>query len=282
METLLIETAPGVITQTFFHKGGDKLIVWHHGMPSPRPLSPEMADVFHSHGFSVAAPVRQGYGQSSVVGPRSIAEDALVTKAVVEHLGFAEFITTGFSAGGPRVLADLALLDNASQGIDFAGLVPANLPDFNPWAKTPADELEFFEVIRKFEPDLIEKFTEWMSDYLSKDPMAEYANADEGTKAWMDSPDAQFRFAQKGIAFETGAHGWMLDEYSVQVDYGFDIASINKPLQIISGDADTRVDVSCSIWLHSKVKNSTLKIVPGFGHSRIFSLEIIDEALKNL
>jgi pimeloyl-ACP methyl ester carboxylesterase len=241
-----------------------------------------MADVFHAHGFSVAIPIRQGYGQSSVVGPRSIAEDALVTKAVVEHLGFAEFITTGFSAGGPRALADLALLDNATQGIDFAGLVPANLPDFNPWAKTPADELEFFEVIRKFEPGLIDKFTEWMSDYLSKDPMAEYANSDEGTKAWMDSPDAQFRFAQKGIAFETGAHGWMLDEYSVQVDYGFDIASINKPLQIISGDADTSVDVSCSIWLHSKVKNSTLKIVPGFGHSRIFSLEIIDEALKNL
>ena len=282
METLLIETASGVINQTFFHKGGDKLIVWHHGMPSPRPLSPEMADVFHAHGFSVAIPIRQGYGQSSVVGPRPIADDAQVTKAVVEHLGFAEFITTGFSAGGPRALADLALLDNATQGIDFAGLVPANLPDFNPWAKTPADELEFFEVIRKFEPGLIDKFTEWMSDYLSKDPMAEYANSDEGTKAWMDSPDAQFRFAQKGIAFETGAHGWMLDEYSVQVDYGFDIASINKPLQIISGDADTSVDVSCSIWLHSKVKNSTLKIVPGFGHSRIFSLEIIDEALKNL
>ncbi|MEI7419782.1 MAG: alpha/beta hydrolase [Actinomycetes bacterium] len=282
METLLIETAPGVITQTFFHKGGDRLIVWHHGMPSPRPLSPEMADVFHAHGYSVAIPIRQGYAKSTVVGPRPIAADAQVTKSVVEHLGFADFITTGFSAGGPRALADLALLDNATQGIDFAGLVPANLPDFNPWAKTPADELEFFEVIRKFEPDLIDKFTEWVSDYLAKDPMADYANADEGTKAWMDSPDAQFRFAQKGIAFETGAHGWMLDEYSVQVDYGFDIASINKPLQIISGDADTSVDVSCSIWLHSKVKNSTLKIVPGFGHSRIFSLEIIDEALKNL
>lgn len=282
METLLIETAPGVITQTFFHKGGDKLIVWHHGMPSPRPMSPQMAAVFHSHGYSVAIPIRQGYAKSTVVGPRAIADDAQVTKAVVEHLGFDEFITTGFSAGGPRALADLALLDNATQGIDFAGLVPANLPDFHPYANSPEDELEFFETIKKFEPDLINQFTEWMPGFMAQDPMAAYANASEEAKAWANSPDAQFRFAQRHIAFETGAQGWMLDEYSVQIDFGFDVSTINMPLQIITGDADTNVDMSCSVWLHSKVKSSTLKIVPGFDHSRIFSLEIIDEALKNL
>ncbi|NCA07754.1 MAG: alpha/beta hydrolase [Micrococcales bacterium] len=282
METLLIETAPGVITQTFLHKGGDKLIVWHHGMPSPRPFSPQMADLFKSHGYSVAIPIRQGYAKSSVVGPRPIAKDALVTKAVVNYLGFDEFITTGFSAGGPRALADLALLDNATQGIDFAGLVPANLTDFNPYANAPEDELEFFEIIRKFEPDLIDKFTEWMPGFMAQDPMAEFADADDETKAWANSPDAQFRFAQGAIAFESGAQGWMLDEYSVQVDFGFDVSTITKPLQIITGDADINVDMSCSVWLHSKVKDSTLKVVPGFGHSRIFSLEIIDQALKNL
>ena len=282
METLLIETAPGVITQTFFHKGGDKLIVWHHGMPSPRPFSPQMADLFKSHGYSVAIPIRQGYAKSSVVGPRPIAKDALVTKAVVNYLGFDEFITTGFSAGGPRALADLALLDNATQGIGFAGLVPVNLTDFNPYANAPEDELEFFEIIRKFEPDLIDKFTEWMPGFMAQDPMAEFANADDETKAWANSPDAKFRFAQRAIAFESGAQGWMLDEYSVQVDFGFDVSTITKPLQIITGDADINVDMSCSVWLHSKVKDSTLKVVPGFGHSRIFSLEIIDQALKNL
>ena len=282
METLLIETATGVITQTFFHKGGDKLIVWHHGMPSPRPMSPQMAEVFHSHGYSVAIPIRQGYAKSTVVGQRPISDDAKVTKAVVEHLGFDEFITTGFSAGGPRALADLALLDNATEGIDFAGLVPANLPDFDPYANSPEDELEFFETIKKFEPDLINQFTEWMPGFMAQDPMAAYANASEEAKAWANSPDAQFRFAQRHIAFETGAYGWMLDEYSVQIDFGFDVSTISKPLQIITGDADTNVDMSCSVWLHSKVKSSTLKIVPGFDHSRIFSLEIIDEALKNL
>jgi pimeloyl-ACP methyl ester carboxylesterase len=282
METLLIETAPGVIAQTYWHQGGDKLIVWHHGMPSPRPLSPAMAELFNSHGYSVAVPIRQGYAKSTVVGRRPVAEDAQVTKAVVAHLGFAEFITTGFSAGGARVLADLALLDNATQGIDFAGLVPADLPEFNPFAKAPEDEVKFFDIIKAFGPELRDKFTQWVPEYMAKDPMVEYANADEGTLAWANSADAQFRFKQRAIAFESGVEGWMLDEYAALVDYGLDVSRITKPLQIIHGDADTEVDVSCSIWLHSKVKSSTLKIVPGFGHSRLFSLEIIEEALKNL
>jgi len=282
METLLIETAPSVITQTYWHPGGDKLIIWHHGMPSPRPLSPQMAELFNSYGYSVAVPIRQGYAASTVVGRRPIAEDALVTKAVVSHLGFDEFITTGFSAGGARALADLATLENVTQGIDFAGLVPATLPEFNPFAKAPEDELEFFDVIREFGPELKNQFTEWAPGFLANDPMAEFANADEETKAWANSPDAQFRFAQRAIAFESGVEGWMLDEYSALVDYGFDVASITKPLQIIHGDADTNVDVSCSQWLHTKVASSTLRIVPGFGHSRLFSLEIIEDALKNL
>ena len=281
METLLIETSPGVITQTYLHRGGDKLIIWHHGMPSPRPFSPQMAELFNSYGYTVAIPLRQGYAKSTAVGRRPIAEDAKVTKAVVTHLGFDEFITTGFSAGGARALADLALLDNVTQGIDFAGLVPST-QEFNPFENAPEDELEFFDLIREFGPELKEQFTQWAPRFLANDPMAEFANADEGTKAWANSPDAQFRFAQRAIAFESGVDGWMLDEYSALVDYGFDVSPITKPLQIIHGDADTNVHLACSVWLHSKVASSTLKIVPDFGHSRIFSLEIIEEALKNL
>lgn len=282
METLLIETAPNVLTQTFWHQGGDKLIVWHHGMPSPRPLSPEMADVFFSYGYSVAVPIRQGYAKSTVVGPRPIAQDSQVTKAVVAHLGFAEFISFGFSAGGARVLADLAELDNVTQGVDFAGLVPPNLTEFNPYSKSPQDELEFFDVIRRFEPDLKSKFEEWAPGFQAQDPAAEYADADEETKAWVSSPDMQFRFAQRGIAFETGVEGWLLDEYSALVDFGFDVTTITKPLQIFHGDTDTNVDISCSRWLHSKIASSTLKTYHGYGHGRIFSLETVEEALKNL
>ena len=282
MEKLLIETAPGVITQTYWHEGGDKLIVWHHGTPAPRPMSPQMLEVFSSNGYSVAAPVRQGYMKSTEVGRRPIADDAAVTKAVVDHLGFSEFRTIGYSGGGPRALADLALLDNCVAGIAFASMVPTNLPDVNPLANAPEDELKVFEEVRRWEDNLEERFLAWEQEFSAQDPRAAYADADEETKAWLDSPDAEFRLAQKDIWSETGVRGWMLDEYSMLVDYGFDIASISKPLQVITGDKDVNVDASCSVWLAEKVSGAVLKVYEGYGHSRIFCIDIIDEALKDL
>ena len=282
MEKVLIETAPDVITQTYWHPGGDKLIIWHHGTPAPRPMSPQMLEVFSSHGYSVAAPVRQGYMQSTEVGRRPIADDAAVTKAVVEHLGFSEFRTIGYSGGGPRALADLALVDNCVSGIAFASMVPTTLPDINPFANAPEDELQVFEEVRRWEENLEERFVAWEKEFSAQDPRAAYADADEETKAWMDSPDAVFRLAQKDIWSESGVRGWMLDEYSMLVDYGFDIGSITKPLQVITGDKDVNVDMSCSVWLAQKVSGSALKVYEGYSHSRIFCIDIIDEALKDL
>ncbi|MFN5558508.1 MAG: hypothetical protein ACK472_03410 [Rhodoluna sp.] len=282
MEKLLIETAPGVITQTYWHEGGDKLIVWHHGTPAPRPMSPQMLEVFSAHGYSVAAPVRQGYMQSTEVSPRPIGDDTKVTQAVVKHLGFSEFRTIGYSGGGPRSLADLALLDNCVSGIAFASMVPTTLADVNPLANAPEDELKVFEEVRRWGDNLEERFLKWQKEFSAQDPLADYKDADEETRAWLDSPDAQFRFTQRDLAFETGVRGWMLDEYSMLVDYGFDITSIKKPLQIITGDKDVNVDMACSVWLSEKVTGSVLKVYEGFGHSRIFNLEVIDSALKDL
>jgi pimeloyl-ACP methyl ester carboxylesterase len=281
METLLIETAPGVITQTYFHRGGDKLIVWHHGIPAPRPMSPQMLEVFSKHGYSVAAPVRQGYQKSTVVGPRPVADDTQVTKAVVEHLGFNEFITIGYSGGGPRAMADLALLDNCLAGIAFATLAPVDAPGFDPFANAPEEDTAMMAELREMKPELREMFEGWQEGFLSQDPMAGFVDADEDTKAWLESADAKFRFAQKELAFESGIDGWMLDERSIVVPYGFDVRSITKPLMLITGDKDVNVDMSCSVWLNENIPSSELRVYQGMGHSRVFALDTIEDALAN-
>ena len=280
MEKILIETAPGVMTQTYFHKGGDKLVVWHHGTPAPRPMSPQMLELFSSFGFSVAAPVRQGYMQSTAVGPRPIADDAKVTKAVVEHLGFDEFRTIGYSGGGPRCLADLALLENCVKGIAFAPMVPTDLPEFDPLKNASEDEKAVLAIVRSWAPDLKERFLKWQEEFMAGDPANDFKDADEDTKKWLETDDAKFRLAQKALAFESGVDGWMLDEYSMLTPYGFDVSTIKKPLLIITGDKDVNVDMSCSVWLNEQVKDSELRVYEGMGHSRVFALDVIETALK--
>lgn len=281
MEILLIETAPGVITQTYFHRGGDKLIVWHHGIPAPRPMSPQMLEVFTKHGYSVAIPVRQGYQKSTVVGPRPVADDVKVTEAVVDYLGFPEFRSIGYSGGGPRAMADVALLDHCNSAIAFATLAPVDAPGFDPFANAPAEDTAMMAELRDMKPELRTMFENWQHDFLAQDPMSFFKDADEDTLAWLESPDAKFRFAQTPLAFESGIYGWMLDERSIVVPYGFDVTSITKPLLLITGDKDVNVDMSCSVWLHENIPGSKLKIYPGFGHSRVFALDTIEEALSS-
>ena len=281
MEILLIETAPGVVNQTYFHRGGDKLIVWHHGIPAPRPMSPQMLEVFSAFGYSVAAPVRQGYQKSTVVGPRPVSDDVEVTKAVVDYLGFKEFKTIGYSGGGPRALADLALADNCLAGIAFATLAPVDAPGFDPFANAPEEDTAMMPELREMKPELRAMFENWREGFLAQDQSAFFKDADEDTRKWLDSPDAQFRFAQQGLAFESGIDGWMLDERSIVVPYGFDVTAITKPLKLITGDKDVNVDMSCSVWLHENIPGSELKIYPGMGHSRVFALDTIEAALTD-
>ena len=281
MRTLMIETSPDVLTQTFFHEGGDKLIVWHHGTPAPRAMSPQMADLFASYGFSVAIPIRQGYINSTAVGRRSVAEDAKVTAKVVDYFGFDEFRTIGYSGGGSRAMADLVLNDKCISGITVAPLTPANVPGFDPFAKADETERAFIAKIQQWAPDLQELLEADAKAMLAEDPLAAFQNADEDTKAWAQTPDAVFRLSQTHLGLATGVTGWMLDEYSLLTDFGFDVKDIKKPLKIITGDKDTLVDMSCSVWLHEQVKDSELIVLEGMGHSRVFAIDVLDEALAD-
>jgi len=277
----MIETSPGVLTETFFHEGGNKLLVWHHGTPAPRPMSPEMADLFASYGFTVAIPVRQGYINSTAVGRRNVAEDAKVTEHIVDYLGFTEFRTIGYSGGGSRALADLALNDKCIKGMTFAPLVPTTLDVFNPFTKASEEDLHFIQKVRDWDQNLEEMFQSEAKKMLAEDPLAGFNDADEDTKAWLKTPDALFRFQQTTLGIETGVMGWMLDEYSLLTDYGFDVSSIRKPLKIITGDKDTLVDMSCSVWLQTQVPESELHILEGMGHSRVFAIDVLDEMLAD-
>ena len=281
MKTLMIETSPNVFTQTFLHEGGDKLILWHHGTPAPRPFSPQMAEIFASYGYTVAIPIRQGYLNSTVVGKRSVSEDNHVSQVVVDYLGFNEFKTIGYSGGGSRALADLALLDNCVSGMAVAALAPTTIKDLDLFADASQEERDQVDLVRAWPENIEEKFIEMSKEILSSDPMAGFADADEDTKAWLNSPDAEFRFKQRDLGIVDGVKGWILDEYALMHDYGFDVSAIRKPLKVITGDKDSSVIVSGSVWLNQQVADSELIILEGMGHSRVFAIDILDDVLAD-
>jgi pimeloyl-ACP methyl ester carboxylesterase len=84
------------------------------------------------------------------------------------------------------------------------------------------------------------------------------------------------------FAFKNGAMGWALDEHSMMVPWGFEPASITKPVFLFSGEADPNVNPICSKWLAGKIAGATLTLLPNRDHDQIASAEVVEQALSAL
>ncbi|MEN9957734.1 MAG: hypothetical protein RIR46_1342 [Actinomycetota bacterium] len=254
MQALIIETAAGQKIQTSFYEGGSRLAVWHHGTPNPRELSADVVAAFTAHGYSVAAIIRPGYGESSLTRTdgQNMAEISNTTAAVVAHLGFNEFVSFGHSSGGARALADAAQLPGLLAAVTLATVAPVGEPDLNQFADTDPEELEMLEATKTITPELVAQFDKWAPSF------------------------------ENPFAFKNGAMGWALDEHSMMVPWGFEPASITKPVFLFSGEADPNVNPICSKWLAGKIAGATLTLLPNRDHDQIASAEVVEQALSAL
>jgi pimeloyl-ACP methyl ester carboxylesterase len=105
-------------------------LVYHHGTPQGAVPQPDLEAAAAERNLRVVSYSRPGYGGST---PRSdgatratVAQDATVdVAAILDHLGLAEFVSLGWSGGGPRSLACAAVLPDRCLGaVCGVGLVP--------------------------------------------------------------------------------------------------------------------------------------------------------------
>ena len=254
MQELTIAIGKDVNIQVFFEASGEKLAVWHHGTPNPRELSADVLAAFARHGYSVACPIRPGYGDSTLVRTdgQTMSDMAPITAAVVAHLGFEKFVSFGHSSGGARALSDVATLDQALAAVTFATVGPVGESDLNPHEGIDPEELEMLEATRDLAPEVIAQFEKWAPSF---------------GHAW---------------AFKNGALGWALDEHSMMVPWGFDVRAIDKPVLLFTGDADPNVNPVSSRWLASKITGAKLTELPNRDHDQIVEADVVEQALTAL
>jgi pimeloyl-ACP methyl ester carboxylesterase len=219
METKLMRTYDGATHQVWYADQGPKLAVYHHGIPKPRALTPEELAVFAEFGYSVAAPVRAGYLQSTPQPPAPMLADAATTAELVNQLGFDTFISIGFSGGGPRALGDALANPGASAAATF-GTVAAPHLDFDYLGEIPEDERASMIALKEAGLSVLPEFEKWSAS----------------------TPE-----------FNVGAAGWLNDELSMLNDWGFDPADIKKPVILVASEADKNVPLSHSRWLHRRI-----------------------------
>jgi pimeloyl-ACP methyl ester carboxylesterase len=191
--------------------------------------------------------------------------------AVVDALGADDFVTLGWSGGGPHALACAALLPGRcraaatvagvapypADGLDWlAGMGEENQIEFGA-AFAGAAALEQFMAVAvptfaDLQPaDVIEAFGDLIADADKKALPGELAD---------------YLAESSRYSVSTGVAGWRDDDLAFVSPWGFDLAAIRVPVAIWQGDQDRMVPMDHGRWLAAHVAGATVHLIPGEGH----------------
>jgi pimeloyl-ACP methyl ester carboxylesterase len=250
---------------------GDALLVYHHGTPAAGPIPTSICEAATAAGFVVVELVRPGYGHSTRQPGRRVADVVPLVVDLADHLGFERFATMGWSGGGPHALATAALLpDRCTGAMCLAGVAPYGVDDLDFLAGMGEDNIAEFGAALEGEREL-EEFL------LAAAPGLSNVTADEVIEAMLSllppvdqahltGHEAEEMAAELRWSLANGVRGWLDDDIAFTLPWGFDLASITRPVQIWQGTDDLMVPFAHGEWLVAHVPTAQAHLVAGEGH----------------
>ena len=250
-----------------------ELLIFHVGTPCAAVPHDALARAAAAMGIRTAIYSRGGYAGSTRRPGRTVADEAPITAALADRLGYRRFFVAGFSGGGPVALACAARLpDRVRACISIGGLAPwAEVGDeFLEWVDDPAD---WKQLRRGDEPTLIPDF-EPAAATFSRMTM-------RGLIARFGAlpPDRAALVASDGIgepllrsmrrANSRSFWGWLDDNVAEARDWGFRVGDIRVPVVLRHGARDQPVDFRQAEWLAKAMPRARTVFLPEAGHIAI-------------
>jgi pimeloyl-ACP methyl ester carboxylesterase len=246
-----------------------KAIIFHHGTPGHASAWSPWLDAAATHGVRAISYSRAGYGISDRNEGRTVFANNDDIRELLDSFGIIDFISIGWSGGGPHALATTAM--HGSKGaITLAGVGAYGVSDLDFLAGMgPENEEEFGEAL-KGEAAI----SAWMDSnagafkVVTGDQIREAFGGliGDADKAVLDGAFAEEMAAtmRKGLA--VSFDGWIDDDIAFIQEWGFDLSAITTPVLIWQGDQDLMVPHAHSYWLEKHIPGSQLSFVPGHGH----------------
>lgn len=251
-----IKTKDGV---EIFYKdwGSGQPIVFSHGWPLSSDDWDAQMLFFSSHGYRVIAHDRRGHGRSTQTADGNDMDHyAADLAALTEALDLRNAIHIGHSTGGGEVAAYVARygLERTAKIVLIGAVTPimvksASNPDGLP--------LEFFDGFRKS---------------LAANRAQFFLDVPTGPFYGFNRPGAKVsegiirNWWRQGMMGAAKAHYDCIKAFS-ETDFSKDLQKIHQPALVMHGDDDQVVPYKDTALLAAKLlKNSTLKIYPGFPH----------------
>jgi pimeloyl-ACP methyl ester carboxylesterase len=286
----LMETTDGRRLEFLTGGQGDGFpLLFHGGTPSAVVAYPPLWEAAARAGLRLVTISRPGYGASTprtvTAAPPTMLDDAADAVAVLDHLGFDDFVTLGWSGGGPRSLACAAafpercraaasLAGVAPYGVDglawLDGMGPENVRDFTLAlegrdAVRPVLEEEIAGLAAVTGEQIVEAFG----------GLVDEVDAAALTGDFGDYVAATFRrSAEQGVA------GILEDTLQVVRPWGFDLSDLTVPVSIWQGAHDRMVPYGHGRWLADAVPGARAHLFDDEGHLSLVAR--VDEILAEL
>jgi pimeloyl-ACP methyl ester carboxylesterase len=264
-------------------------LVFHTGTPSGLLWYPPLAEAATARGLRTVLYSRPGYGGSSPQPGRLVADAAADVDKILERIGADEFVTAGWSGGGPHALACAALLPvRCLAAATIAGVAPSDSPGLD-WMAGMADENhEEFGAALAGEAELT-AFLDAAAGSLREISAAQVADGlgglvSEADKAALNGEFADYLADGLRSAVTPGIDGWRDDDLAFVRDWGLSLDALGHatPVAIWQGDQDRMVPASHGAWLAANIPLARARIRPGEGHLTLMINkvgEIIDDLM---
>jgi pimeloyl-ACP methyl ester carboxylesterase len=258
-------------------------VVFHHGTPGSSRTVSMFEPLLERDDYFFVTTSRAGYGRSSRDAGRTFASVVADTRAVLDHLGRDEYVSLGWSGGGPHALACGALDAPRCRGVvAIASVVPVDTGFEWTEGMGPENLEEFalaleggpaFEAAIEAAATLLleardENILDLMGGLLSEPDRA--ALGDDARRATFADSTA--------YGFLEGWRGFYDDDVAIFTPWGFDPTAISTPVHVFFGDHDLMVPPSHGWWLVNNLPTAVAHHYAEEGHLSVLVNHIDDVA----
>ncbi len=216
-----------------------------------------------------------------------MADDAADTATILDHLGYDDFVTLGWSGGGPRSLACAAMLpDRCRAAACGVGLAPKAEFDGDLRDGMGAENVEEYTAAYAGR-EALDEFLTANTDLFSvtaEDVAASLGDlAPPVDRAALTGEMAEILAASFRRAGAQGIVGWRDDDLTHLRPWGFRVGDITVPVAIWQGREDRMVPFAHAEWLAANVAGARVHFVEGEGHLSLLNrMDLILDDLLDL
>jgi pimeloyl-ACP methyl ester carboxylesterase len=257
------------------------VILCHHGTPGAGGPLPSWVEDAAARGARFVAYDRPGYGDSTPMPGRTVADAAADSAGIMDALGVERFTTWGISGGGPHALACAALLpDRVAAVASLAGVAPFDAPGLNYFRGMGAGNLVEFGLTMAGREHLEPYATEEAGQMLGATP----EQITEVMSSLVSPPDREVLTGAIGeymasilpATFANGVGGWVDDDFAFLRPFGFELDAITVPTLVVHGEQDRFVPVAHGEWLAAVIPGAEARISADEGHLTLMVNRVSD------